>query len=56
MCEECDVLQQKITHFRRFLAVALDPLTTERIKGAVAEYERRILAKHEQDEDCSPHG
>jgi hypothetical protein len=40
MCEKCKELDDKIAHYRRFLAYPLDSLTTTRIKLLVDELEQ----------------
>ena len=45
MCEQCDQLQEKISHFREFLG-RFDLLTDERMKAMIVELERRKDAMH----------
>jgi hypothetical protein len=53
MCEECEKLQGKITHYCQLQKQKFDRLTEERMKQAIADLERRKKAMH-QDE--RPHG
>jgi hypothetical protein len=46
MCEECEKLRGKITHYRRLLKQRFDPLTEERMKQVIADLERRKKAMH----------
>ena len=45
MCDQCDQLQKKISHFREFLG-KFDPLTDDRMKAMIVELERRKDAMH----------
>jgi hypothetical protein len=47
MCEECEKLREKITHYRQFLKQRFDPLTEERMKQVIADLERRKKAMHQ---------
>jgi hypothetical protein len=47
MCEECEKLQGKITHYRQFLKQRFDPLTEERMKQVIADLERRKKVMHQ---------
>jgi hypothetical protein len=46
MCDECDKLAEKISHYRLFLNNRFDPLTEERIKALIAELERQKETMH----------
>jgi hypothetical protein len=46
MCNQCDNLQKKISHYRDFLD-RFDPLTDERIRAQIEELEQRKEAMHE---------
>jgi hypothetical protein len=46
MCEKCKELDEKIARYSRFTAMALDPLTTDRIKQLVGDMERIRDAMH----------
>jgi hypothetical protein len=46
MCNECDKLQEVISHYRQFLEQRFDPLTEQRIKNVIADLERRKAALH----------
>jgi hypothetical protein len=43
MCDKCDEIEKKIAQYYRFLKLALDPLTVERMREAVAQ-----LQKHKE--------
>ena len=47
MCEKCQELDQKITHYRRFTKEPFDALTLERIKDLVSALEQQRGAMHE---------
>jgi hypothetical protein len=47
MCEECEKLQGKITHYRQLLKQRFDHLTEERMKQLIADLERRKKAIHQ---------
>jgi hypothetical protein len=47
MCEECEKLRGKITHYRQFLKQRFDPLTEERMKQVIADLEQRKKAMHQ---------
>ena len=47
MCEECEKLQGKITHYRQFLKQKFDPLTEKRMKQLIADLERCKKAMHQ---------
>ena len=47
MCEECEKLQGKITHYCQLQKQRFDPLTEERMKQLVADLERRKKAMHQ---------
>ena len=40
MCDQCDKLKEKISHYRRFLDQRFDALTEERIKALISDLER----------------
>jgi hypothetical protein len=44
MCEQCRDLDKKIQRYSEFLRQGLDPLTSERIKEAIKEMQRQVLA------------
>jgi TATA-binding protein-associated factor Taf7 len=46
MCAECVELDKSISHYRKILENAFDPLTTDRIKETIAEMERRKAELH----------
>ena len=46
MCEQCDKLKEKISHYRRFLDSRFDALTEERIKALITDLERQKEAMH----------
>jgi hypothetical protein len=46
MCEHCKELDEKIARYSRFLSMALDPLTTDRIKQLVGDLQRSKDAMH----------
>jgi hypothetical protein len=46
MCDQCERLQDAISHYRQFLKQRFDPLTEERIKSVIADLERRRAALH----------
>lgn len=47
MCAECVELDKNIAQYVRISNQGLDPLTTTRIKEAIAEMERRKAALHQ---------
>ena len=47
MCEECEKLRGKITHYSQLLKQRFDPLTEERMKQVIADLERRKKAMHQ---------
>jgi hypothetical protein len=47
MCEQCEHLEKKISHYRGFLRHPFDPLTRERIEGLIRELEERKAMLHE---------
>ena len=46
MCEICRDLDKKIARYTEFLSNGLDPLTSERIKEAIAEMQQHKAALH----------
>jgi hypothetical protein len=46
MCDQCDKLQEKISHYRVFLTKGFDPLTHQRIEALIADLERRKETIH----------
>ena len=46
MCEQCEKIRQKISHYRRFLGQRFDPLTEERVRALIADMEGRIEGLH----------
>jgi TATA-binding protein-associated factor Taf7 len=46
MCEKCEQLSATIQRYRRLVAQALDPLTTERINALIQELEKRKKEMH----------
>jgi hypothetical protein len=46
MCEQCDKIQEQISHYRRFLNQRFDPLTEQRIAEAIKELQQRKEAMH----------
>jgi cell division protein ZapA (FtsZ GTPase activity inhibitor) len=46
MCDECQNLQKKISHYRGFLKQQFDALSTERIQKAIKELEQQKEAMH----------
>jgi hypothetical protein len=46
MCEQCDRLEEKISHYRAFLNQRFDPLTEERIKSLIVDLERQRQTMH----------
>ena len=46
MCDHCDKIGEKISHYRLFLNNRFDPLTEERIKALIAELERQKKTMH----------
>jgi hypothetical protein len=48
MCGQWDKLEEKISHYRLFLANRFDPLTEERIKALIAELKRQKETMHSQ--------
>jgi TATA-binding protein-associated factor Taf7 len=46
MCERCNEIEKKISHYRRFLNQRFDPLTEQRITEAIKELEERKAALH----------
>jgi hypothetical protein len=47
MCEECEKLQGKITHYCQLQKQRFDPLTEERMKQVIADLERRKKMMHQ---------
>jgi hypothetical protein len=47
MCDECDKLQDAISHYQQFLKQRFDPLTEARIKTVIVDLERRKSALHQ---------
>ena len=52
MCDECERLQDAISHYRQFLKQRFDPLTEKRIKTVIAGLERHKSARHETGAIC----
>jgi hypothetical protein len=50
MCQQCAVLKDRIDRFRRAVNHRFDPVTTERLKEALAELERQKAALHPGEE------
>jgi len=50
MCEKCDDLDDRILKFQRFIAHALDSLTTERLLAGVEELLAEKAALHPEEE------
>jgi hypothetical protein len=46
MCDQCNKLEEKLSHYHRFLTNRFDPLTEERIKALIAELKRQKAALH----------
>ena len=46
MCEQCDKIQEQISHCRRFLNQRFDPCTEQRIAEAIKELQQRKEATH----------
>jgi hypothetical protein len=46
MCEKCKELDEKIAPYSRFTAMALDPLTMDRIKQIIGDMRRIRVAMH----------
>lgn len=46
MCDHCDKLEEKISHYRLFLNQRFDPLTEERIRALIADLERQRETMH----------
>lgn len=46
MCEQCEILEQQINKYKRIVAEPLDPLTRERLKSAIDEYEQQKAELH----------
>jgi len=46
MCDQCDKLQEKISHYRVFLTKGFDPLTQERIEALIADLQRQKETMH----------
>jgi hypothetical protein len=42
MCEQCEKIREKISHYRGFLGQRFDPLTEQRIEALIADLESRI--------------
>jgi hypothetical protein len=43
MCDRCDKLEERISHYRLFLNQRFDPLTEERIRALIADLERQTM-------------
>ena len=41
MCDQCDKLEEKISHYRLFLNQRFDPLTEDRTRALIADLERQ---------------
>jgi hypothetical protein len=52
VCDECQKLQDAISHYRQFLKQRFDPLTEKRIKIVIADLERRKSALHATGAIC----
>jgi len=48
MCEKCELLDQRIQQFRRFLAQQIDPLTAERLNTGVREMQAEKAGLHRE--------
>jgi hypothetical protein len=46
MCDQCDKLEERISHYRLFLNQRFDPLTEERIRALIADLERQKETMH----------
>lgn len=46
MCDHCDKLEEKLSHYRLFLNQRFDPLTEERISALIADLERQKETMH----------
>jgi hypothetical protein len=46
MCDQCDKLEEKISHYRLFLTRGFDPLTEERIRALIANLEQQKERMH----------
>jgi hypothetical protein len=46
MCEQCNEIANKISHYREFLKQPFDSLTVERIAALIRELEQRKAVLH----------
>ena len=46
MCDQCDKLKEKISHYRVLLNQQFDPLTEQRLKSLITDLERQKETMH----------
>jgi hypothetical protein len=50
MCAECFKLDQQIARYREFIKHGFDPLTEDRIRKAIDEFEQQMVALHASED------